>query len=155
MNYLQQCKVINVTPPAAIVDNASFATTTIDTLGYDAVAVYFSLGATDIAMAALKVQESDDSGMSGAADITGLVFGTSTLPAADGGATSALPTADDDNDVFGFFVSLQGRKRYFDVVATTGDGSTGTYGSCIAVLYKAEQVPNTATERGLNQNLIK
>ena len=81
MNNLQNVKVVNVTPPAAIKDNASFATTTIDTLGFNKVAIYFALGATDIAMTALMVQESDDSGMSGAADITGAVYGSTNYPA--------------------------------------------------------------------------
>lgn len=152
MNYLQQCKVVNVTPPAAIVNNAAFSTTTIDTKGYDSAVIYFALGATDVAMAALKLTESDDSGMSGAADITGLVYGTSTNP--DTATTSALPTGTDDNKVFAFFVDLKGRKRYLDVSATAGNGSTGTYGSCIAVLYKSEQVPTTATGRGLGANLF-
>lgn len=152
MNELQHAKVVNVTPPAAIVDNASFATTTIDTAGFEKLAVYFTLGATDIAMSALKLQESDDSGMSGAADIAGCVYGTSVLPQTT--TTSSLPSANDDNKVFGFFVSLQGRKRYIDVVATAGDGSTGTFGACVAFLYNGEAV-NTATERGLAANLIK
>lgn len=146
MNILQQTKVVNVTPPAAIVDAASFTTNAIDTAGYGKLAVYFSLGASDIAMTALKLQESDDSGLSGAADITGCVYGASGAP--------ALPSATDDNKVFGFFVNLAGRKRYIDVVATAGDGSTGTYGSCIAVLYNGEPI-NDATERGLAANLIK
>ena len=154
MNALQQTKVVNVIPPVAIVDNASWTTTEIDTKGYDACAIYINLGASDIAMTALKVQESDTSG-SGMADITGLVYGTSTLPTADGGATSALPSATDDGTVFAFFISLQGRKRYLDVVATAGDGAAGTFASGIAVLYKAEQVPTTATDRGLAANLIK
>ena len=152
MNNLQNVKQVLVTPPAAIVDNASFTTNTIDTLGYNKLAVYFQVGATDIAMAALKLQESDDSGMSGAADITGAVYGTSTNP--DTGSTSALPTATDDNKVFGFFVDLKGRKRYVDVVATAGDGSTGTYGSCIAFLYNGNETTDTATERNLAANLI-
>ena len=152
MNNLQNVKQVLVTPPAAIVDNASFTTNTIDTLGYNKLAVYFQVGATDIAMAALKLQESDDSGMSGAADITGAVYGTSTNP--DTGSTSALPTATDDNKVFGFFVDLKGRKRYIDVVATAGDGSTGTYGSCIAFLYNGNETTDTATERNLAANLI-
>lgn len=146
MNFLQQTKVVNVTPPAAIVDAASFTTNAIDTAGYGKLAIYFSLGASDIAMTALKLQESDDSGLSGAADITGCVYGASGAP--------ALPSATDDNKVFGFFVNLAGRKRYIDVVATAGDGSTGTYGSCIAVLYNGEPI-NDATERGLAANLIK
>ena len=146
MNNLQNVKVVNVTPPAAIVDNASFATTTIDTLGFNKVAIYFSLGATDIAMTALKVQESDDSGMSGAADITGAVYGATGAP--------ALPTATDDNKIFGFFIDLKGRKRYLDVVATAGDGSAGTFGACIAELYNGNATSDDATERGLAANLI-
>jgi hypothetical protein len=146
MNNLQNVKVVNVTPPAAIVDNASFATTTIDTFGFNKLAVYFQLGATDIAMTALKLQESDDSGMSGAADITGAVYGASGY--------AALPTATDDNKIFGFFIDLKGRKRYIDVVATAGDGSTGTYGACTAHLYNGLATTDDATERGLAANLI-
>lgn len=146
MNNLQNVKVVNVTPPAAIVDNASFSTTTIDTFGFNKLAVYFQLGATDIAMTALKLQESDDSGMSGAADITGAVYGASGY--------AALPTATDDNKIFGFFIDLKGRKRYIDVVATAGDGSTGTYGACTAHLYNGLVTTDDATERGLAANLI-
>jgi hypothetical protein len=146
MNNLQNVKVVNVTPPAAIKDNASFATTTIDTLGFNKVAIYFALGATDIAMTALKVQESDDSGMSGAADITGAVYGATGAP--------ALPSADDDNKIFGFFIDLKGRKRYLDVVATAGDGSTGTFGACTAHLYNPLTTEDNATQRGLAANLI-
>ena len=146
MNNLQNVKVVNVTPPAAIVDNASFSTTTIDTFGFNKLAVYFSLGATDIAMTALKLQESDDSGMASAADITGAVYGASGY--------AALPTATDDNKIFGFFIDLKGRKRYIDVVATAGDGSTGTYGACTAHLYNGLVTTDDATERGLAANLI-
>lgn len=152
MNQLQQVKFVTVTPPGAIVDDASFTTTAIDTVGFGKLAVVVQLGATDIAMTALKIQESDDSGMSGAADITGLVYGTSTDP--DTGTTSALPTDSNDNGRFVFFISLQGRKRYIDVVATAGNGSTGTYACIIGILYNGESIPNTATERGLVSNLI-
>lgn len=146
MNVLQQTKQVLVTPPAAIVDNADFTTNTIDTAGYGKIAIFFALGATDIAMTALKVQESDASNMGAAADITGCVFGASGAP--------ALPTADDDNKIFGFFINLAGRKRYLDVVATAGNGSLGTFGAAWAVLYNGE-IPNTATERGLAAQLIK
>ena len=152
MNQAQNMKVVNYCPPTAIKDNASFTTNTIDTAGFGKLAIYFTLGATDIAMTALKVQESDDSGMSGAADITGLVYGTSANP--ETGTTSALPTADNDNGVFAFFINLSGRKRYIDVVATAGDGSTGTFGSGVAFLYNGDGI-NTAAERGLVANLIK
>lgn len=127
MNSLQNVKVVNFCPPGAVVDAADFITTAIDTAGFGKCAIFFSLGATDIAMGALKLQQSDDSGMSGAADITGAVYGASGAP--------SLPSATDDNKVYAFHVSLQGKKRYLDLVATAGNGSVGTYGSGIAILY--------------------
>jgi hypothetical protein len=153
MNGLQQVKFVSITPPAAIVDNASYTTAAVDTLGYDKVAIVVYLGATDIAMAALKVQESNDSGMSGADDITGLVWGTSTDP--DTATTSVLPSATDDNKFFVAYISMQGRKRYLDLVATAGDGSAGTYLAAFAILSNGENIPNSATERGIMSNLIK
>ena len=146
MNSLQNVKVVNFCPPGAIVDNADFTTTAIDTAGFGKVAVFFSLGATDIAMSALKLQQSDDSGMSGAADITGAVYGAS-------GAT-ALPSATDDNKVYAFHVSLQGKKRYLDLVAPAGNGSTGTYGSGIAVLYNGTDFDPTATDQNVAGSLV-
>jgi hypothetical protein len=141
MNSLQNVKFVNVTPPAAIVDNADFTTNTIDTVGFGKLAVIFSLGASDIAMGALKLQQSDDSGMSGAADITGTVFGATGNP--------ALPSATDDNKMYAFHVSLQGKSRYIDLVATAGNGSTGTYGSAIAVLYNGNDFDPTAVDQNL------
>jgi hypothetical protein len=146
----QQDKWVSVTPPAAIVDNASLTTAIIDTKGYAYARIFCYLGATDIAMTALKVQESDDSGMSGAADVTGLVAGTSTNIA---GSTSALPSSTDDNKCFVFEIDLRGRKRYLDLVATCGDGAAGTYATCFALLSRAADVPQTATERGFGDIL--
>lgn len=142
MFALQSCKYQNVTPPAAIVDNASFTTGTIDTKGFRALGVIVSLGATDIAFTAMKLQESDDSGMSGAVDITGTVFGGSA-------PQPALPTATDDNKVYAFFLDLRGRKRYIDLVLTIGDGTVGGFASVLAILERAEEMPDTAAERGL------
>ena len=150
MNPAQQDKWVSVTPPAAIVDNASLTTATIDTAGFAYLRVFLYLGATDIAMSALKLQESDDSGMSGAADITGLVYGTSASIA---GTTSALPTATDDNKCFVFEVDLRGRKRYIDLVATCGDGTAGTYATAFALLSRAGDVGVSASERGFGNIL--
>ena len=152
MNILQGVKIVSITPPAAIVDNASFTTAAVDTIGFGKVAIVFSLGATDIAMTALKLQESDDSGMSGATDITGFVVGTSTDP--DTAIASVLPSATDDNKFVVFYVSLQGRKRYIDLVATAGDGAAGTFATAFALLYAADTYPSTAATRGALLNLI-
>lgn len=136
-------KFVNVTPPAAIKDNASFATTTVDTKGWGFVTFLISLGATDIALAALKLQESNDSGMSGAADVSG----------ADYSVNSTLPTATDDNNLFAIHVDCRGRKRYLDLVFTAGDGAAGTFGSAVAILSRPKISPSSATDRGLTGEL--
>ena len=150
MNPVQHDKFFAITPPAAIIDDASLTTATIDTQGFAYLRVLVVLGATDIAMTALKLQESDDSGMSGAADITGLVYGTS---AGIAGTTSALPSATDDNKCFSFEVDLRGRKRYIDLVATCGNGSAGTFVTAFALLSRAADCPVTAAERGFGNIL--
>lgn len=150
MYPLQDCKWVSITPPGAIVDNASYVTAEVNTIGYDYITIVIHLGATDIAMVALKVQESDVSG-SGFADVTGLVFGTSNN---DTGSASTLPSATDDNKFFEFSFPLKGRKQYIDVVATAGDGVTGTYLTALAILSRAKDGPRTAVERGLSQRLV-
>jgi hypothetical protein len=149
MNQSQFNKFVSITPPAAIVDNASYATTSIDTAGFEYLEVFVFLGATDIAMTALKLQESDTDGSY--ADVTGLIYGTS---AGIAGTTAALPIATDDNKCFKFEVDLRGRKRYFDLVATAGDGSAGTFLTAFALLSRASDHPVSASERGFG-NIVR
>ena len=148
-NPAQNTKEVIVISPVAIKDNASWTTNQIDTLGYDYCIIRFFTGATDIAMAALKVQESDTDG-SNFADVTGLIFGTSTNI---DGSTSALPTATDDDKVYLFEIDLRGRKRYLDLVATAGNGTAGTYAAAIATLTRASNAPVTASARGCDEIL--
>lgn len=152
MNTLQEVKTVAAVLPAARVNNNSFTAATIDTAGFNTLLVDVQLGATDIAMTALKLQESDDSGMSNPTDIAGCVYGTSTNP--DTGTTSALPSASDSNKLFQFYVPLKGRKRYIKLVATAGNGTAGTFLSASAKLGDALAVPNTATTRGAAANLF-
>lgn len=145
MNDLQSgTKFVQVIAPAAIVDDASYTTNEIDTLDYDYCTIIVNIGATDIAMAALKVQESDTSG-SGFADITGLDMDGDTD--IDGG-TAALPSATDDNNLVVFQVDLRGRKRYLDLVATAGNGTSGTFASAVAILTKGAVTAGTIAETG-------
>lgn len=146
----QNFKFVSITPPAAIVDNAAYTTAAVDTLGYDHAILFAYLGATDVAMAGLKVQESDASNMGSAADVTGLVVGTSTNIA---GSTSALPSDGDDNKVMRFDVDLKGRKRYLDIVATAGDGSAGTFLTAWALLFSGEISPTSAADCGCDEIL--
>lgn len=142
MHHIQNCKFVNVTPPAAIVDNAAFATTAVDTFGFRECTFILQLGALDIAIAAFKLTESDDSGMSGAVDVAGADFSVSPL---------TLPSASADNNLYAVFVNCLGRKRYLDLSLTGGDGSAGSYAAVMAILSKGESGPDSAADRGLAQ----
>lgn len=140
------CKYVNLTPPAAIVDNAAFTVAELDTNGWDYCTILVTLGATDIAAASMTVEDGDVSGTTAA--VTGLVYGTSTNSE---GSTSAKPTATDDNDIFAFDIDLRSRKRYIQATLTAGDGSAGTFATVLAILSRGKEYPSTAAERGLNQ----
>lgn len=140
----QATKFVPITPPGAIVDNASYTTAEIDTDGFDYCQVYCFLGATDIGMVALKVQESDTTG-TGFADVSGATFDGGTDIA---GATAALPADDDDDSAFVFELDLRHRERFLDLVATAGDGASGTFMAAFAILSRANKTPLTAAEMG-------
>lgn len=142
-------KLVSITPPAAISDNATLTTGEIDTLGWSYLTIVVYEGATDIAMAALSVTQSDTSG-SGHANVTGLVWGTSTNI---DGSTSALPSATDDNLFQVAQIDLKGKKRYIDVTATTGDGAAGTYIAILGILSRPQVSPSSASEAGANEIL--
>lgn len=140
----QTVKYVSMTPPAAIVDDASYTTAEVDTAGFDYAKVVVYLGATDIAMTALAVTESDVTA-SGHANVTGLIWGTSTDI---DGVTSVLPSATDDNKFFVFEIDLRGRKRFLDLTATAGDGSAGTFLTAFCELSRADETPVTGADAG-------
>lgn len=154
MNAEQSTKLVSVVPPGAIVDDAGFTANVIDTIGYDFLAINFHIGATDIAMAALKIQESDvksnTTALTDGTDIPGLVFGTS--PNIDG-TTSALPSSTADNSIVRCEIDLRGRKRYILPVATAGNGSSGTFMEAQATLSRHKISPVSAADRGCGQIL--
>jgi hypothetical protein len=145
MNVLQTIKTLGITPPAAIVDNAAFATATIDRRGFNALRIVVFLGAIDIAVAAFKLRESNSSDMTGATDVPDADFSI---------APATLPAATDDNKLFAIFVNLKGRKRDLDLSLTGGDGAAGTFAAAWADLADAEEVPDSAADRGFAQELI-
>jgi len=140
----QNSKYVTIVPPAAIVDNASYTTAEIDTLGWDYAKIVVHLGATDIAMTALAVTESDVTA-SGHANVTGLIVGTSVD---SDGTTSVLPSATDDDKFFVFDIDLRGRKRFLDLTATAGNGTAGTYLTAWCELSRGNETPTTAAQRG-------
>ena len=151
---MQEVKILNAIPPGVKKDNAAFVANVVDTKDWERATFIFTLGDSDIAMAALKVQEadaaSDATTLTSGADVTGAIFGTSTNTA---GSTSGLPSATDDNKVYTVEMDLRGRKQYLQLQATAGDGSTGTYGSAICILSRGKIISATVTDRGIAQTL--
>src|SRR5258707_14028593 len=110
MNRSLMQKVVGVTFPVAINDNTAYTTVEIDTVDAtlgkaNYATLYVMFGAMDIAVAALKLQESDTTG-SGFADVSGGDFSVSP---------STLPSATADNLLFAIHVNLRGRKRFLDL----------------------------------------
>lgn len=144
MQQLQAEKFVAITPPAVIVDNAAFTTAAIDTLGFNECLIVVHLGALDIAFAAMKLQESEASNMSGAVDIAGADLSVA--------ANGTLPIDTVDNTFIAFHVKTGGqRKRYIDLVMTGGDGSAGTYATAFAILGKGNTTPSNTANRGTGQ----
>ena len=124
-------KFAPVIRPQAIFDNTSPTSVCVDTLGAKYVIIKVELGATDIALTAMKIQESntltDANTLSGGADITGLDF------------TGSYPSATDDNKMYLFMLPTLGRKRYLDLILTVGDGTAGAYVHAEAILFDNER----------------
>lgn len=147
-SVLQDLKWVGVVFPQAIKDNTEYVGSkgstpvSVDTKGWSECAFVITTGATDIAHATLKIWESDDDSTYTA--ITGLNWATSPL---------TLPSATDDNTMVAGFIELGGnRKRYLQVELIPGDGTTGAYATVHAVLARAVEAPNSASERGLSQS---
>ncbi len=150
MIHAQNVKTVQVIAPQILVDNGypvgSHQGTTpvnIDTKGFAYATITVQLGALDIAVAEMSLYESDDTTDGNFVIISASNFATSPL---------TLPAATDDNKIYKWFVPLGGaRKRYLRVNFKGGDGSVGGYYIAYADLSRANEAPNTATERGLAQ----
>lgn len=140
---LQKCKWNQLVAPGVIKDNASWTSLVVDCLGFKEAAVVFQLGATDIAMTDLDVQESDDN--SNFVEVAAADFTDNTQLDMDGTAL-ALPDANADNTFRIVFLDLRKRKRYLKCTATAGDGSAGSYMAAHVVLNRAREFPQTSAE---------
>lgn len=146
----QTMKEINVLPPGAIVNNAAYVPNVIDTQGFDYVDIIVQLGASDIAIAAMSLSESDVK-----ASATTLTSGVTITGSDYSVLPLTLPSATDDNNLFVWHVPVRGqRKRYLLPVLTAGNGSTGTYLTVLAILSEADIMPSTAAGRGFTQEVF-
>lgn len=125
LNAFAGMQFASVTPPGAILDDTSPTTVAVDTAGCDWVHFVVYIGATDIAMAAFSVSESDT-----LTDANTLSSGSAVT---DANFTSGLPSANSDNTCWIISIPITGsRKRYLDVTLTAGNGSLGSYITCLA-----------------------
>lgn len=145
-------KIVLITPPGAIIDDAALTTAAVDCKGYRQCDIYVIIGATDIALAALSVSQSDDD--SSYAALTNANFATGLMPDGVAAVLPAASGATGDNTVHKVSIDLRGKKRYMDLQATGGNGSSGAYIMAFAILSRPEEMPNTMAERGLAQELV-
>ncbi len=135
MHPLQNCKVHKFVAP--IDANGTTATDTeVDTLGYDYLFVLIGVGNIAADTDVLTINESDTASQTGDVIVT---------------FTDLLATGGDGTQV-GAFIDLRGRKRYISLVLDVGAAATliCAYG----LLYRSNESPNTATERGLAEQFI-
>lgn len=134
---LQNCKFVNAVPPISVAGGATATVVNVaDTKGFRAAALKISsglLGANGVATIAW--QESHESDGANAVNIAGANH------------TALLGT--NDNITICSFVNLLGnRRRYLKPLITIGSTDACLLAAEV-ILYRAEETPNTATERGL------
>jgi len=143
MNELQNTKIFSAIPPGVIKDNAAFVSNVLDKRdfpGADYIEFVGVIGATDVAMAVLKVMESDTK-----TDATTL-GGTPTLVK----DSTTKPTATDDDKVFVFGIDLRkSRERFLQIQGTAGDGTSGTYLAAVAIARRLNESSSLAANRNL------
>jgi hypothetical protein len=134
---LQSAKFVNVVPPISVAGGANATVVTVvDTKGFRAAAlrvVSGLLGANGVST--IVWQESHEATGANAVNITGANH-------------TALVDANDNTIICTFLNNLGNRRRYLVPLITVGSTN-----ACLlaadAILYRAEETPNTATERGL------
>lgn len=136
---LQNCKFVTVLAPISVAGGATATTIEIDTKGFRAAALLIQSGAVGAnGVTVLQWTESDTAG-SGHANI-------------GGAGHTALVDANDGVNVCAF-LDLRKRKRYINAIITIGSTNACLL-SALAILYRAEESPNSASERGLLEQLF-
>lgn len=144
-------KVVPVVFPQAIDDDdapvgafADGAPRSVDRQGFDHALVIVTLGETDIAVASLGVY-SGPAAASGASDSTYALITGAALTGA------ALPSATDDNKLFGFSIDLRAlNNRYLAVDIVMGNGSAGGFTTCHVLLTRGDEIEATAASMGFD-----
>ena len=137
MIHIQNAKWVVVLAPISI--NATAATcTAVDTLGFNnATFVFVSglIGAADFD--SMSLTECETSGGVYSSAITGSAF--------------TAPAQTDDGIIWVLDVKLQGRMRFLKPIIDPG--AQDSLFACVCALTRANQTPNSVTERGVKQYL--
>lgn len=147
---LPSVKKVVMCGPATYVDNGNFTVTSVDTMGFDYCVIDIVIGFTDIALSALYLQDSEESGAN-FANVSGGIYGTDNN---DTGSASTLAASTADNTVISYWVDCRARKRYLTIVGTAGNGTSGTTVAVLATLSRASAGPRTAAQAGYGQRII-
>jgi hypothetical protein len=133
---LQNAKFVSALAPISVAGGANATMTVIDTKGFRACALIIQSGAVGAnGVATIQWQESHESNGANAVNITGA-------------SHTALVDANDNINLATFINLLGNRRRYLTAIITNGSTNASLL-SALAILYRAEETPNTATERGL------
>jgi hypothetical protein len=134
---LQACKFVSVVPPISVAGGANATVVNvIDTKGFRAAALTVSAGLTGAnGVTVIQWQESHEASGANAVNITGA-------------SHTALVDANDNVSVRTFINLLGNRRRYITLLMTVGSTNACLL-SAHADLYRGEEAPNTAAERGL------
>jgi hypothetical protein len=134
---LQKAKFVSVLPPISVAGGANATiVNVVDTAGWRAVQLLVHAGALGAnGVTVIQWQESHESNGANAVNITGA-------------GHTALVDANDNINI-GCHINLKGnRRRYLTALITVGSTNACLL-AATAILYRGEQDPDTATERGL------
>src|SRR5690349_8748177 len=102
MIQITQSKKVQLAWPSARANNLTVNCASVDRGGYEYAVIRVAIGVTDVALSALKLQESDDN--TAFTDVPGADFSVSPL---------SLPTSSNGDTLWEFQIDLRGgRKRY-------------------------------------------
>jgi hypothetical protein len=134
---LQSCKFVNVVPPISVAGGANATVVTVvDTKGFRAAALRVIAGLTGAnGVTVIQWQESHEATGANAVNIAGANH-------------TALVDAN-DNVIICTYVNLLGNRRRYLLPLITVGSTNACLLAADAILYRAEETPNTAVERGL------
>lgn len=141
MQDLQAAKFALPLAPISVAGGATASMTVIDTKGFRAVQLLILAGLTGAnGVPTIVWQESHESNGGNAVNITG--------------ATHTGLVDANDNIVIGCHINLKGNRRRYLTANITVGSTNACLLAALAILYRAEEGPNTLAERGLLEQLF-